>query len=451
MKKIEYPWHLGLCDLYPLIVLFAILALTVSCLPRAVDRSRGGDPGATGMASAQEAKLRSERPTVPPPEVAGVVEGEAGGNEDFDMDGLTDAEEAAAGTDSSNSDTDGDALLDGWEVKGVNGLDLPKLGANPLRMDIFVEMDFMVRATATNSLGPNANVLQRIEQVFAAAPVTNPDGSEGITIHLELGNEVPHDADLNPYLSEFQALKDAHFAKERLPVYHYMIWADGYTYPSNPPTRGSSGISMDIPHSDFLVTLGKWNSGRGGTDEQKIGTFIHELGHNLGRRHGGSDDENYKPNHLSVMNYSWQMRGLFRNGAQGHFDYQRFPIRSLREPALSEAVGLSGGAELTGYQTRLVAPNGAPRQVPAQGAIDWNQDGDSSDVGIHQDLNNNGVISVLAGTPHEWAAIVFNGGAIGSTQNLDALGFATNLSSEVLPFVELTEEMDRQLSVQASQ
>ncbi len=30
---------------------------------------------------------------------------------------------------------------------------------------------------------------------------------------------------------------------------------------------------------------------------------MHELGHNLGLRHGGMDDLNCKPNYLSVMNY----------------------------------------------------------------------------------------------------------------------------------------------------
>jgi hypothetical protein len=57
----------------------------------------------------------------------------AGGvSPDSDNDGLTDAEELALGTDPHNPDTDGDGLLDGWEVHGVNGIDLRAMGASPL-------------------------------------------------------------------------------------------------------------------------------------------------------------------------------------------------------------------------------------------------------------------------------------------------------------------------------
>ena len=42
--------------------------------------------------------------------------------------------------------------------------------------------------------------------------------------------------------------------------------------------------------------------------------FIHELGHNLGLKHGGTDNLNYKPNYLSVMNYFFQFGGVLRSG-----------------------------------------------------------------------------------------------------------------------------------------
>lgn len=37
---------------------------------------------------------------------------------------------------------------------------------------------------------------------------------------------------------------------------------------------------------------------------------MHELGHNLGLRHGGDENTNDKPNYLSVMNYLYQLNGL---------------------------------------------------------------------------------------------------------------------------------------------
>jgi hypothetical protein len=92
----------------------------------------------------------------------------ADANVDSDGDGLTDAEELALGTDPHNPDTDGDGLPDGWEVHGVNGIDLRALGASPLHEDLFVVMDYMERSTATNGLGPNSVVTAGITAAFAA-------------------------------------------------------------------------------------------------------------------------------------------------------------------------------------------------------------------------------------------------------------------------------------------
>jgi hypothetical protein len=69
---------------------------------------------------------------------------------DGDRDGLADNVERQLGTDPANPDTDGDGLLDGWEVYGVNGIDLRAKHASPLHKDIFVEMNYMRRQTAAN-------------------------------------------------------------------------------------------------------------------------------------------------------------------------------------------------------------------------------------------------------------------------------------------------------------
>src|SRR5882757_9410354 len=79
------------------------------------------------------------------------------------------------------TDTDGDSLPDSWETNGydANGdgvvdVDLPAMGADPNKKDLFVEMDYMSGLLASTA------ALDRIVQVFAAAPVSNPDGSTGI-------------------------------------------------------------------------------------------------------------------------------------------------------------------------------------------------------------------------------------------------------------------------------
>lgn len=52
---------------------------------------------------------------------------------DFNLDGVGDDCE----------DTDGDGLLDAWEIQGLPSVDLPGMGATPLHKDIFVETDWM--------------------------------------------------------------------------------------------------------------------------------------------------------------------------------------------------------------------------------------------------------------------------------------------------------------------
>jgi hypothetical protein len=360
---------------------------------------------------------------------------EAAGAADADADGLTDAEETLLGTTKNNPDTDGDALLDGWEVHGVNGIDLAAMGASPLRKDIFIEMDFMKRASATRGLEPSDAVLDRIQEVFEESLVGNPDGSRGISIHLERGNEVPLDRDLDPYEAEFFAIKATQFDPKRAPVFRYMIWADGYDGDS------SSGVAMDIPHSDFLVTLGLWGGGTGGTDDQKVGTFIHELGHTLGLKHGGSDHVNFKPNHISVMNYSFQTTGI-KIGSNRNFGYQPFSLPTLRENFLSESNGLGAGGVLTGYRT-VIAPN---REVNADGPIDWNGNASINSGLVRADLNDDGFRSDLLATPDQWNSLVYNGGSIGSIDTLEgALRFAES-QREPFPYVELTEEMNKRLT-----
>ena len=64
-----------------------------------------------------------------------------------------------------------------------------------------------------------------------------------------------------------------------------------------------------------MVAMGGWtppnpviaaDPGGVGSRSEQAGTFMHELGHNLGLRHGGGDNTNCKPHHLSVMNYAYQ-------------------------------------------------------------------------------------------------------------------------------------------------
>ncbi|MAW78557.1 MAG: hypothetical protein CMJ95_14410 [Planctomycetes bacterium] len=349
----------------------------------------------------------------------------------------------------ANVDTDGDALLDDWEENGIdyNGdgiidLDLPAMGADKDHKDIFVEIDYMVApGAAGHTHRPSAAVLDIIIDTFANAPVTNPDGVDGITIHIDAGSTtimnpttgdtwgarskseaLAHVGGLGSFgasgydWSDFDTIKEDEFSVLRGDVFHYCIFAHGIGALA---TQTSSGISRGLPASDLIVSLGRWGTNPG-TVNQQAGTFIHELGHNLGLKHGGNNHEHKKPNYLSVMNYSFQTNGLRIGGNDGHFDYSRFQLPNLDENNLDETVGISGVAEAANYGTRFWDALGTYNVInDINVGIDWSGDGDELDNPVVANLNRNTnnigdpILSVL-GNSDNWDEIVFNGGAIGS-------------------------------------
>ncbi|MCM6776393.1 M66 family metalloprotease [Nocardia sp. CDC159] len=317
------------------------------------------------------------------------------------------------------ADSDGDGLADDWELKGydANGdgridVDLPAMGANPRHKDIFVEMDYM------NGRLPSGPALDRIVDVFAAAPVANPDGRQGIAIHLDAGNargakynlgggnQVPYDNNLSPVDTEVDRIKGSNFNRNRSRIFHYMIWADSYN------NGCSSGISLGIPADTFVVSLGPkcgWNAG----DDHNVGTFIHELGHNLGLRHGGTDHVNYKPNYLSVMNYSFQFSGVPLAAGGADFGYSSVNPAALNESALNEGSGL--GQTAAKWKTVYFCPDNSRRRT-ANGAdkpIDWNCSGGINSGTVRADVNNDDGYGTLR-AQNNWASLVFDGGDIGT-------------------------------------
>jgi hypothetical protein len=148
-------------------------------------------------------------------------------------------------------------------------------------------------------------------------------------------------------------------------------------------TDTSIGVSRDIGASDIVISLGGCQV-PGGADcnlsaREQAGTLMHELGHNLGLRHGGGDDTNYKPTYISIMNYAFQ------------FSWLR---RTTSTPSRSTAAG-------------------RPAIYPLDAAaFDFNCDSAISPL-VTADLNGDGKLTPLTG-PVDWPRLVFNGGAIGS-------------------------------------
>src|SRR5439155_10135352 len=260
----------------------------------------------------------------------------------------------------NTADTDGDGLLDCWEEKGpgstwdilpphdgLPGIDFDGDGVRDLVLcvtnvngnvecadknvkDVFVEFDTMTGQPA------NVAALTHVVTAFLNAPMNNStptdSGPRGVRLHIQLDDNNLTYADNTAFVpctpaagtgdASFDALKLAKFgtqaerdlaepqksktlAAKRL-AFRYGLGVHNLTRP--PGTTSPSGCA-EVPGNDFIVALGSFGTGNGTTDEY-AGTFMHELGHTLGLRHGGGDNINCKPNYLSVMSYSRQFKNV---------------------------------------------------------------------------------------------------------------------------------------------
>ena len=361
-----------------------------------------------------------------------------------------------------SGDLDGDSLYDIWEIFGYDhnsdgtiDVDLPAMGADPNHKDIFVEIDYMVERVCklnfcytrhSHQLNPDA--ISLIVAAFNNAPVSNIDGSNGINLHVDNGpdspmtdgknwdnlshsKEVPRDDELT--WNEFDELRgsEENFNPARENIFHYAISAHHFD-DLDETTECTTGMALQ-PGFDFVIALGGLIKlpeiegfgepscedpllrNKTGTPFQQAGTFMHELGHNLGLEHGGQDDIKWKPNYLSVMNYTFQHGLIFNNEIGGKFDYSRSSqIPDLIESNLNETVGLNGGTSTANYGTQWFCPDGTKETIlEANDAIDWNCD-NIYEKEISANLNNN----IYHISPPEetlksyedWSKLIFNGG-----------------------------------------
>ncbi len=302
-----------------------------------------------------------------------------------------------------NKDADGDGLWDDWEQSGIDtdgdgvvNLDLPALGANPNHKDIFLEIDYMDCAVAggdcaprdTHSHMPDANAVQEVVNAFRDSPVTNPDSTTGINLHVDVNNAIPHQNLLSftggTGIGDFDDVKadPANFGptNPRRFAYHYII----FSHDQPAPYTGSSGVS-EVFGNDLIVSLGGGWTGAAGSVREQSGTLMHELGHNLDLHHGGGDgilslEVNCKPNYLSNMNYLWQFGLINENTLNNYLDYSRGVLDTLDESNLDERVGINDGPIMTSWtdSTSLA------RTGRGDGALDWTG-GDFDHNGVNND------------------------------------------------------------------
>ena len=325
-------------------------------------------------------------------------------------------------------DADGDDLFDSWEQRGVdyNGdgiidLDLQAFGANWRHKDLFVEVDYM-GSSGTHNHKPDTEAIEDVKTAFKNAPVKNLDNKDGITLHVEVDEEIPHQ-DVIKAWDDFKTIKEDHFGgiaqrqdanilKAMRQVYRYCLFIHQYsTNETGAWTSSTSSGLAERPGNDFIVSLGSFTGGKGNRDEQ-AGTFMHELGHTLGLRHGGGDLVNYKPNYLSVMNYAFQFHDP--NPARP-LDYSRKRLPDLNEANLDENAGV--GAEVTTQAPLTIFSSKWGNDFAISSAflpIDWNQNGKATDTNVSANINDFPIWGypsppgeILTGYD-DWSSLVYN-------------------------------------------
>ena len=227
---------------------------------------------------------------------------------DSDGDGLSNYEEQRIGTDPNNKDTDHDGLQDGWEVYGYNWVDYPGLGADPLHMDVFVELD------AQPSAVPPQVVFDKLVELYATLDILNPDGTTGVVPHFSIEASLPtnYDCDAGYHAPDYTRFNELH---HKTHVYGQLCVV------SNSRSGGANlhfyvnGPAMDTSTSNDLTewAVFKWYS-----------VIAHELGHSVGLGHGGGDNNNCKPNYPSLMSYAF---GIHSTTANNGCSTLRFSFR----------------------------------------------------------------------------------------------------------------------------
>jgi hypothetical protein len=292
------------------------------------------------------------------------------------------------------------------------------------------------------------------DQLVNTPPAVNADGSDPCDSPT---------ADDGP-----GAACERRFDRNRQDIFHYVLFAHAVGLPkaaclngdgtaddqcqaTNPDfhvPRTNSGVA-DVPGGDLMVALGAFSDVSGkpvGTPFMQGATLMHELGHNFELTHAGipqtPPEPNCKPNYMSVMNYLFQLRGLFNDLDAGvpHMDYSGEALGGIDEslPGDGFLFGASAryksgwyapqgpgtiGTPARGYCNGTAFPSAPPApmvRVDAAsvfGPIDWNLD---PSLSSSQDLNLDGAISSpLNAGSNDW--INLHLGQVGVRRNVGGL------------------------------
>jgi hypothetical protein len=365
---------------------------------------------------------------------AGPLCSDANGNLDLtdsDGDGLLDCWErpsplSAGANGDPCIDFDGDGVCDYVLCTGTGA---SRTCARPDRKDVFVELHWL------ENHKPNQDAIDMVINRFAVAPVDQNTPNPGVALHVQIdtdpikdagGNTIPHNSTnafgnqflaFQPYTGpaaglpnvwDFDAVKANNVGtlaerttgtptqiQNRLnakrQAFRFMIFWHFLHLPplnGNPATPDTTSGMSEVHGNDGVVSLGGGNvnpltqpaTGHPeGDKNQQAGTFMHELGHTLGLRHGGNNRDNCWPNYLSVMAYGRQFADAPISRVQWAataLNYSRSALAQLDRNNLNENAGIGGPAG----DVTVFGPAAGSTVVPADGqigvkpAIDWDRD-----------------------------------------------------------------------------
>lgn len=331
----------------------------------------------------------------------------------------------------SRVDSDQDGIPDEAEVEGSTyaGLSLYDMGARVNQKDIFIEVDYM--NSSDEGVIPREEALQKVVDAFSEKNIAIHfdagnlyDQAEGINparFDLGGGNQVPFSPGVSLGVQPGDTRASAYEIKHsnmdlaRLSIFHYMLMANSQKADGS---NGSSGLA-ELNGNDFIITLGNWNLHSRNERAKNVlinfqaGTIMHELGHNLGLRHGGGDDVNNKPNYVSIMNYMYQLEGLPEIGNNEGDRYYRFRNRAtgqsncntdMTNPSTSDFLSfkIDYSNEVTSLNEALISESIGLKQT-GSASVDFNCDGL---IGTQRnlDVNDSNSIEVLTGHD-DWSSL----------------------------------------------
>jgi hypothetical protein len=208
------------------------------------------------------------------------------------------------------------------------------------------------------------------------------------------------------HAANFYDLKAMYFHSNQ-PNVHYVIFVKYSVGITDDGGCGPFTGMSELPGSNFLVALGQVHGLTGHAfNILEGGVFMHELGHNFGLRHGGGEDQNYKPNYVSIMNYLYMYVGIREADSVGssvpdpaltHLDYSEQVLPTggntpgfLDKQNLNEPAGLgSGTADMFMFKDGACSPDsgGPTRIAPTTGPVDWDGDGVATNLHAAADID----------------------------------------------------------------